>query len=54
MWGLPATTTGGTTAVINWCWVSDAAPWLVRLRVHGSVRDNLVDGLVQAPNPGCN
>jgi hypothetical protein len=54
MWGLPATTTAGVPAVINWCWVADKASPKVKAKVNRSVVDNRIDGAVQAPNPGCN
>jgi hypothetical protein len=54
MWGLPATTTAGVPAVINWCWVYDKARFRVKAKVNASVMDNRIDGALQMPNPGCN
>lgn len=54
MWGLPATTTAGVPAVINWCWVADRASPKVKVKVNRSVVDNRIDGALQMPNPGCN
>jgi hypothetical protein len=36
---------------VGWCWNSDASPFHDDVEL--TVYDNLIDGVVQQPNPGC-
>ncbi len=53
LWEIPGTPVFGMTEVKGWCWVSDNAGFLQKFQVNASVKDNLIDGVLQAPNPGC-